>query len=253
MVGNGDGTFVGVNALTIANGASYVVAADLNRDTVVDAIVAKGAEGLVPLVRTASAIAAVAPPVTVPATGFSFVLNPASGTVTSGASVQTVVAFTFPAGFSDPVSLHCAGLPANARCTFSSATVTPATSTSTTVTIETGVTPTASARRQDFGGRGTGLAVVGFGSLGLVGASVRRRRRPRGASSRLATLLVGALIACGLVAGCNDGGNSDPPPAVTTAPPVAIVTTTPSGSYAVSIIATAGSNTQTAIFALTVR
>ena len=229
--------------MTIASGATYVVAADLNRDTVMDAIVAKGTEGLVPLVRTASAIDAATPPGPTPAPDFNLVLNPSSGTVTSGSSVSSTINLTFSSGFNQAVSFSCASLPANARCMFSPATVNPTTAATTTMTIATGGALAARAGGS-AGSHGLPWGLLGVGTIGLAGMA-RRRRRP---SWRLwSSWMIAILLGMGLSScGGEDNGNQG------SSPPVA-ATPTPAGSYTIAVTATSGSITKTVLYTLTVK
>ena len=60
-----------------------------------------------------------------PATSFSLSVMPASVTVTQGQAAVYTATLTTPDGFSGPVTLSVAGLPAGATAAFSSASVTP--------------------------------------------------------------------------------------------------------------------------------
>ncbi len=83
-------------------------------------------------------------PVTIgPGTGDSTSL-----TVSSGQSVTTQVSFAGAAGFSGSVKFSCTGLPMNASCSFSPASVTVSgtTAASTSLTVSTAATAMASAR-----------------------------------------------------------------------------------------------------------
>ncbi len=74
LQGRGDGTFLDASALSIASGSRFVLAADLNRDTMIDAVVV-AADGVVPLLRVPTVVAnkaIVAPP---PSNEFAIVLG----------------------------------------------------------------------------------------------------------------------------------------------------------------------------------
>ena len=114
MVGNGDGTLRGLGSVAIASRATRVVAADLNGDGMMDAVMGIDFQGIVPLVRTASAIDT--PPTTTP---YTATLSASSGSVTGQGSVQVTLNFAYDPGFADTVSLSCANLPAGASCSFS--------------------------------------------------------------------------------------------------------------------------------------
>ena len=246
LVGGGDGSLSGSSAVTIASGASYVVAADLNKDAKMDAVVAVANQGLVPLVQTVSAITPVPPP----AADFTIAITSNSGSVSSGQSAQTVLNLAFGTGFTQTVTFNCAGLPANARCSFNPASVTPGSGApSTTVTISTGGVLSA------WLGGGFGSAdtmtwgFVGIGSIGLA-AIVRRKRRMTWRAA--AMLFFAGLVAIGLGSCGGDDGNgvqSAAPPSAITMPAMP----TPVGTYTVTISATAGAVTKTVVYALTVK
>ena len=158
---------------------------------------------------------------------FAVSLSPASGSVSAGNSVTTVVGITPDNGFSQTVSFSCSGLPSGASCSFSPTTVTPAgAGASTTLTIQTAQKQ--ASRRQGAGPRGEiKLALLGGGLFCLGIFSSRRRRW---------TSLAPFCLLAALMLGCSGGGSSVEP-----------VTTT------ISITATAGSITHSASFTLTVQ
>jgi hypothetical protein len=249
-VGQGDGTLGGQNALIIGSGANAVIAADLNQDTMMDAVVSATVGGAVSLVRVASALDAgpPPPPPPPPPTDFTLALTPASGSVSSGQSLQTSATVTAAYSFDQSVSFSCSNLPANARCSFSPASLMPVNgSGSSSLTISTGVAPSAAAWtgvERFVAGGGAGLALIG---LGLGAASSRRQR----GGSRGLALILPALLLLWVVVGCG-GGSGDGSPGAGGGGggnPNA----TPSGTYAVSVTATAGAVVKTAVFSLTVQ
>ena len=244
LVGNGDGTLSGPSAVTIASGSSFVAVADLNKDAKIDAVMAVTGQGLVPLVQTVSAIPPITPP---PAADFTIAITSNSGSVSSGQSAQTVLNLAFGSGFTQTVAFSCAGLPANARCSFNPASVTPGSGTpSTTVTISTGGVMSAWLGG-GFGPNDTMTwGFIGIGSIGLAAMARRRRRMTWRAS---ASLFFAGLLAIGLVScGGDDNGNAGQ----SAAPPIATMPT-PSGAYTVTISATAGAITKSVIYSLTVK
>ena len=170
---------------------------------------------------------------------FTLGLLPASGNVISGATATSTITITPSGGFSQQVSFSCSGLPQNASCSFSPATVTPSgTGTAmSTLTIQTGMA-SAALHQPALPGHGSGgttmLAFLGGGVF--LGWTLLRRRKSK--SLRYVQLgLALMILAASAVVGC--GGSAKP-------------TTTPTGTYQVTITGTAGSATQSATYSLTV-
>ncbi len=255
LIGDGTGRFVIERALAIAAAATYAVAADLNGDTVMDAVVAVGQAGIVPLLRTRQVI----PGATTTTLPFTVSASSNAGSVASGESVQTTLTFVPSAGFTDTVALSCSGLPANASCSFSPASIVSGT-TSSLLTIQTGTQAMFAAARGETTGPATPMPIpLGAVALATLIATLvsalhlaltRRRGSARAGRAFLAgsgfAWRFGTLAAAGWLAGCGGGGSD----AVTTAPPAAV---TPSGSYNVVVTATSPSGTQTLTYVLTVR
>ncbi len=267
--GIGDGGFGGTNSITIGSIASHVAAADLNGDAKMDAVVSVFLEGLVPLVRTVSALDGVEPPDVPP---FTLASTASSGSAASGQSVQTTLNLTFAAGFGEAVALSCANLPANARCEFAPASVTPAAGGATSVlTIRTGVSSSvvmlapqrkAGSGAGDAGDRGLPApmqAAVGGVALALLLPRKRRRgerafqpfraraQHPRGHAARRHLRAWAAIVVLAVAAGCGGGDGA----AGTVTMPMPVVT--PAGTYDVTINATAAGRTSTLTYRLTVR
>jgi hypothetical protein len=169
------------------------------------------------------------------APGFTLSIAPNSITMSQGQSGQATITIEPVGGFNSAITLSCSGLPANATCTFSPASVTPngnnAAVTSTLI-IETNV-KTASAVKEPFPTplREGALALI---LLGLPGVRLALRKKIRG--KNLLTL----LLALGLVAvcmnGCGGGGLR-----------------TPKGTSTVTVTANAGKATLTGTFSMTVQ
>jgi pectin methylesterase-like acyl-CoA thioesterase len=176
---------------------------------------------------------------------FTLGLSPTRGGVTSGSTATSTITITPSGGFNQQVSFACSGLPQNASCSFSPATVTPSgTGTATsTLTIATGMVSAALYQHQPaLPGQGSGgttaLALLGGG--GFLGWTQLRRRK----SKSLWYVQLGlalTILAASAAVGC--GGSSKPTAS----------TTAPTGTYEVTIIGTAGSATQSATFTLTVQ
>jgi Bacterial Ig-like domain (group 3)/FG-GAP-like repeat len=160
-------------------------------------------------------------------------------TVTSGQSVTTQVSVAGAAGFSGTVSFSCTGLPSNASCNFSPASmaVSGTTAASTTLTVSTAAA-TAASVRIDGAVRAMTTLACGLPLLGLL------TLLPVGRGRRLLVCLGFALfVAAGGLMGCGGSGNSAQPSATKTVP----------GSYSFNVVATSGASTSTASYTLTVQ
>ncbi|MBB5062240.1 pectinesterase family protein [Granulicella mallensis] len=180
---------------------------------------------------------------------FTLGLSPTSGTVTSGSMATSTITITPSGGFNQQVSFACSGLPQNASCSFSPATVTPSgTGTATsTLTIATGTASAALYQHQPaLPGQGSGgtSALAFLGGGGFLAWTLLRRRKSKSLWYVQLGLALMIVVASATV-GCGGGSMSTP------TPPTA--TTTPAGTYQVTITGTAGSATQTATYSLTVQ
>jgi hypothetical protein len=169
-------------------------------------------------------------PVTIgPGTGDSTSL-----TVNSGQSVTTQVSLAGAAGFSGSVKFSCTGLPMNASCSFSPASVTVSgtTAASTSLTVSTAATAMASARDGESSRALTVLA-CGLPLLGLLTLlPVARGRRLLLCLGFVLFVSVTSLTGCG---GGSSGNNTAP------------------GNYTFNVVATSGAATSTASYKLTVQ
>lgn len=164
-------------------------------------------------------------------------------TVSAGNSTpSTPITVTPNAGFAQPVTFACSGLPQGATCSFSPATVTPPATTSTTLTINTdggpvallspGSSPTMSA-----------YALTPFALL-MTGVLLYQRRAD---DPRLWTgLLLVFVIA---LAGCSSSDSSTPPVNSGGGAPA---TGTPAGTSTVTVTASSGSSSSSVPVQLTV-
>lgn len=175
--------------------------------------------------------------------GVPFTLSaaPAALTIAAGQAASTTVTVApQPAGFSNPVTFACSGLPARSACQFNPASVTPgAAPGNTTLTITTtaaGAAPPLSLP----GHPATPLFLLGLGLAWFL--FVRRLPKLRDAplGPRLAMWLVIALIV--MYAACSGGESSAPPPAQGT----------PRGTFLMSVTGTSGTTTQSTTVTLTV-
>jgi len=182
--------------------------------------------------------------ITAPAPDFSIAASPTSATVAPGSTASTTITLTPANGFNTATSLSCSGLPANATCTFSSASLTPSGAAATsTLTLATNVSATATAALRHGDSPLNRITVAGSGGAllaFLLMPGLWRRRRDL-AWLRMLNLAAVCLIAVQTLIGCG-GGSSKPSGPVT-----------PAGTAAIIITGTAGSTTHTATFTLTVQ
>jgi N-acetylneuraminic acid mutarotase len=164
----------------------------------------------------------------------SFVLsmNPASMTVTAGASGTSTITLQDEGGFNGNVSFACSGLPAGATCSFTQLTVPTSAGVSyTTLTVAT--SSSAAEVRRGSGALLPGAAIA----VAVCCFGLRKRRR----LLMLALLAVG-LGGLGLLGGCGGGGSGGGSGGGGTQPVTSTVTVT----------GTSGTLSSTATFALTV-
>jgi hypothetical protein len=154
----------------------------------------------------------------------AFTLAPGTGgsttlTVNAGQTVTAPINVTGAAGFSGQITFACTGLPANAGCSFSPATInvsgTPAVS--TLLTVNTTAAATSSQLK-------IGLGAYGLAFAGLVLFWPARRK-----GARIWVLLWCAIGFATLgLSGCSGGSGSAPPPQ------------TAAGTYSFTVVASSG-------------
>jgi Bacterial Ig-like domain (group 3) len=190
----------------------------------------------------ASASAAVSVVVGTP--NFSLSLSPASVSIAGGGSGGTTITATPAFGFASAITFACSGLPADATCSFSPATVTPGGSATATTKLTIATNVASASLGKDLptpwsNGRKPMLCIFLFGGLGLL--RVRRYFRNLTRSHALLNLAVFALLLLGMagaaVIGCGGGSSNS----------------TPAGTSTVTITATGGSQTQTTTLSVTVQ
>ncbi len=173
---------------------------------------------------------------------FSVTANPASLTVTSGASGTAVFTVTPANGYAGTLNFACGTLPTYASCSFAPAklTFTSSTQTAQTSTLTFSTTQATAMLRPEFPGRSTvapislalglplGLLVFGLG---------RKGRRLRKLSSLSLVLVFAAAASVVALSGC--GGSS---PAATAA-----------GTYSVPITITDGTTSHSVTYSVTVK
>lgn len=175
----------------------------------------------------------------IPLQSFALSATPAVTNIVAGQSTSYTVTASSVNGFNLPITLNCSsGLPANASCSFSPATVTPAPGVSPTsvMTISTTAHKGSSrvapldGRRAFQPGGPVGMMVMlsAIGVLALISLALALRRRPLAWAMLGAVLLLLALFAVG----CNQGyygfvgGNPAP-----TGSPSGVYTVVVTGTY----------------------
>jgi hypothetical protein len=168
--------------------------------------------------------------------GFTLTPSPASLTIPRGQNGVASLTLTANAAFSGTVALTCSGLPANATCTLSPASVGLAAGGSATSTLVIGTTTSAALHNPlDRSPWKTPAGVVSLAALLWVFA--RRRSLPR----LFSVLLLGALASAAMSLTACGGGS---------------VKAAPVGTYKVTITATPASSTassQTTIVSVTIQ
>ena len=174
---------------------------------------------------------------------FSLSASPTSFSIAAGQGGTTTLSVTPAGGFAQAVSFACSGLPSEATCGFSPATVTPAaTAATTTLTITTTAAHIAK-KSQIYRSGMAGFWTLASLLLFALPATRRAARYGRYLALIMALTLSGVFIGCG-GGGSSGGGNSGP---VQPTDPG-----TPAGVSTVTVTATAGSLSQTATLQVTV-
>jgi hypothetical protein len=183
--------------------------------------------------------------ITVNGTDFNLTFQSANRAATLGTAAQNVLRISAQSGYNGTIaftSASCAGLPAEASCSFSPTSVAGAGN--TTVSISTAL-PHARASQQARNAHGsqwwglTGGAM--FGCVFLLGVPKKRRLMSTFAFVFFALLMTS--VSCGGGSTSSGGGGGG----VTTDPG------TPTGTYPVTVTGTDGTHTHSATFNLTVQ
>jgi hypothetical protein len=182
-----------------------------------------------------------------PAPDMSVSIAPGTVAVPQGQAASVQVSVTPQAGFQGSVSFSCSNLPANATCSFAPSSVSVTSSAvSTTVSLGTG-----SANVKVGAVRGNdgapllhwwGFGTPAFGLAGLVFAGSSKKRRTALFATVACVLLTLALGACG-----STGANNS------TTATAQSATATPKGDYQITVTATSGSISHSAIVTLAVQ
>jgi subtilase family serine protease len=160
--------------------------------------------------------------------------------VTDGFPGTTTLVLTASPGFTTAVSFACSGLPAEAKCSFSPASISG--SGATTITVTTTAPHPAVRTARGFNRLGWWTTSLGVSLAGIVLLGVPSRRRRMNWSSLSLLVVVTFLL---MLPSCGGGSSAPPPP-----PPDP---GTPKGSYSIVVTATSGSMSHATTFTLTVQ
>ncbi len=166
--------------------------------------------------------ASVSGAVTITITGagtFTVSASPASLIVTKSTPGSSTITVTPAGGFSAPVTLACAGLPAGFSCAFAPATVTPGAAPATsTLTIAESSAAMSARHSASAGNSGGGAGFTGTprfyafafgGELALFGLLFTRRRRLFAyGAGRVAFAVMVCALAITFMAGCSGGSGT---------------------------------------------
>ena len=169
------------------------------------------------------------------APGFGFSGSTSNLAITDGTTGQLTLALDPTNGFSGPVTLTCAGQPAQSTCSFGQATVSVGATTpaNTTMSIATTATRAANSPLKIVGHHSGIFAAFGLPFLGLLGMRRRLSARMRGLLILPVLLLSFAVI--GTLAGCA-GSNATPTPTGTSAVTVTAVSGNLSKTMTVNVV-----------------
>jgi hypothetical protein len=178
---------------------------------------------------------------------FTLGAGPTQLTVSAGQSASTTITVTPNAGFTQPVTFSCGGLPQGAVCSFNPATVTPnGGPVNTTLTISTNGGAVALLSPN------SAFAIFAYAVTPFlilpVGLLLRRHESQR----RLFNIAVGLVAALALVGmlSCSSSSDSTPPASNTGGSPPA--TGTPAGTSNVTVTASSSSGSSNVPVTLTV-
>lgn len=173
---------------------------------------------------------------------FTLGASPTQINVSAGQRANTTITVTPNAGFAQPVTFACSGLPQGATCNFNPATVTPPATTSTTLTINTDGGPVASLSP----GSSPTMFAYALAPLGLMligGLWYRRRADDHSLWTGLLLVFVIALASCSSSDSSTpsvDSGGGAP------------ATGTPAGTSTVTVTASSGGSSSAVPVQLTV-
>jgi hypothetical protein len=175
---------------------------------------------------------------------FSIALAQSSGTINHGtaATITSVISITPLNGFQQQVALACSGAPQYTTCSVSPASVMPGgtAAVSTTLTVSTSVTAASLSAPSLPLRPDNKIAFAFLGGGALFAFTYRRIRRANKALTRLGFLL--CFVVCCAIVGCSGGGSSK-----------STGNSTPSGSYPLTVTATAGATTHSTVFTLKIQ
>jgi uncharacterized protein (TIGR03118 family) len=180
---------------------------------------------------------------------FSLSVSPTSATVTAGASSNFTVNASPTNGFNSAVSLSCSGLPAGAKCVFSTQSYTPGGSTTPMLTITTtarsgmaGAVPSGPASSSRPTSQLRILLAAGFVGFLLAGLYFGRLRSRFGFAALVRAGSLAVILLCLFAAAGCGGGKSSTTGAAGT----------PAGTSMITVTATSGTLSHSTTITLTV-
>jgi len=160
-----------------------------------------------------SAVATATYTINLPAADFQLSVNPSTLTIVAGQSGTATFTVTPQNGFNSQVSFACSGLPSEAACSFSPASVTPSgAAISSTLTVTT--TAASAAMRVPLPTSLRPTYALLFPVLAMIFGIAARRRRGALHSLQLLGVLMLLMVASGLTScsgGSTSGGNPGTP------------------------------------------
>ncbi len=160
-----------------------------------------------------SAVATATYTINLPAADFQVSVNPSTLTIVAGQSGKATFTVTPQNGFNSQVSFACSGLPSEAACSFSPASVTPSgAAISSTLTVTT--TAASAAMRVPLPTSLRPTYALLFPVLAMIFGIAARRRRGALHSLQLLGVLMLLMVASGLTScsgGSTSGGNPGTP------------------------------------------
>ena len=173
--------------------------------------------------------------INLPAPDYQVSVNPSTLTIVAGKSGTATFTVTPQNGFNSAVSLACSGLPSEAACSFSPASITPNGAAVTSTLTVTTTAPTAALRPPLPPSSGPAYALL-FASLAMIfGCAACWRRAPPG--WKPLSVLVLLLVASGL-SSCGGGKSSPGNPGTPLGMSMVSVSASTSGGSAISHTAT---------------
>ena len=227
LFGNGNGTFGSPHEYPAGGDAYGIAVADVNGDGALDVVSADYDSNEVTVLLNANGVNA--------QPNYTVTANTTTASIQAGASANFNINFTGKFGYTGTLALTCSGLPANAACSFSPASLTISGDVpqSTTLTITTGGSATAQLTQPIDHNSNPNVPLFaslgGFGLFGLILAADPKRRKQLQMRVVVGVFVLTIMLT---LVGCSGVSSGKSTAAVT-----------PAGSYTVAVTATGtGSN-----------